>query len=79
MSVILRWNIEKNMDFLPHENRNEYYIIGSPGKIPLSFKVELNASDAEIDKNMSETVLKIKALFWEALTKELYPHLLKKM
>jgi len=70
MSWIINWQIEEMVDDVPHEQSKEHFIIVSPGKLPVSFKVPNNATASQIEVEKEKAILKAKVLLLESLLKE---------
>lgn len=73
MSVILKWNFDVQVDDLPHEGAKEYFVTGTPGKVPFSVKLPYSAAadDEQVKAAIAGVEIKIKRLFAEAIIKEL--------
>ena len=67
--IILNWQFEVKVDDLPNEPCLEVFVIGSPGKIPTSFRVPKNSAD--YSKEIEDAKRKIKMAFCQSALAQL--------
>lgn len=68
--IILNWQFDFTVEQVPGEPAKEIFIVGTPGKIPMSIKIP-DAKIGEMNAIVAKAKIQIKKMFLESIMREL--------